>query len=125
LRIVHASGIVLLYFSSVTSSGPGPPRTPVSSASIFAIASRVSAAQMLVHSLTSQAAERKTFELIAERGPEPSDLDLLLAAIDTDGPGAIDAAHDNANMPISAEPAPVRRDLDEIRTMRREDPANG
>jgi uncharacterized protein YbjT (DUF2867 family) len=88
------------------------------------VVARRQLAQMLVHSLTSQAAERKTFELIAERGPEPSDLDLLLAAIDTDDPGAIDAAHDNANMPMSEEPAPVRRDLDEIRTMQREDPAN-
>jgi uncharacterized protein YbjT (DUF2867 family) len=88
------------------------------------VVARRQLAQMLVHSLTSQAAERKTFELIAERGPEPSDLDVLLAAIDTDDPGAIDAAHDNPNMPISAEPVPVRRDLDEIRTMQREDPAN-
>lgn len=81
-------------------------------------------AQMLVHSLTSAAADRKTFELVAERGPEPADLDQLLAAIDGDALGALDAVHDNANMPISEEPAAVRRDLDDIRTMQREGPPN-
>jgi uncharacterized protein YbjT (DUF2867 family) len=74
-------------------------------------------AQMLVHSLTSAAADRKTFELIAERGPEQN-LDSLLAEIDADAPGALDAAHDNANMPIGDEPATVRRDLDTIRALR-------
>jgi uncharacterized protein YbjT (DUF2867 family) len=88
------------------------------------VVARRQLAQMLVHSLTSDAADRKTFELIAERGPEPPDLDALLAAIDADAPRALDAAHDNANMPISEEPAAVRRDLDEIRTMQPESPAN-
>jgi uncharacterized protein YbjT (DUF2867 family) len=81
-------------------------------------------AQMLVHSLTSESADRKTFELVAERGPEPADLEKLLAAIDGDALGALDAAHDNANMPISEEPAAVRRDLDDIRTMQRESPSS-
>jgi uncharacterized protein YbjT (DUF2867 family) len=88
------------------------------------VVARRQLAQMLVHSLTSDAADRKTFELIAERGPEPPDLDALLAAIDADALRALDAAHDNANMPISEEPAAVRRDLDEIRTMQPESPAN-
>ncbi len=84
------------------------------------VVSRRQLAQMLVHSLTSDAADRKTFELIAERGPEPPDLDELLSAIDADAPGALDAAHDNANMPISEEPVAVRRDLDTTRTVQRE-----
>jgi hypothetical protein len=79
---------------------------------------------MLVHCLTSEAADRKTLELVAERGPEPSNLDQLLAAIDGDALGALDAVHDNANMPISEEPAAVRRDLDHIRSIQREGPPN-
>jgi uncharacterized protein YbjT (DUF2867 family) len=81
------------------------------------VVARRQLAQVLVRSLTSDAADRKTFELIAERGAEPVDLDALLAAIDADAPNSLDAAHDNANMPIGTEPASVRRDLDEIRAM--------
>jgi uncharacterized protein YbjT (DUF2867 family) len=88
------------------------------------VVARRQLAQILVHSLTSDAADRKTFELIAERGPEPPDLDALLAAIDADAPRALDAAHDNANMPIGEEPTAVRRDLDDIRAMQLEVPPN-
>jgi uncharacterized protein YbjT (DUF2867 family) len=88
------------------------------------VVARSQLARLLVHSLTSAAADRKTFELVAEPGPEPPDLDALLAAIDADAPRALDAAHDKANMPISEEPAAVRRDLDEIRTMQIESPAS-
>jgi uncharacterized protein YbjT (DUF2867 family) len=57
-------------------------------------------ARVLVRSLTSQAALRKTLELVAEVGPEQADLDPLFAALDADAIGAVDAVHDAANMPL-------------------------
>jgi len=40
------------------------------------------------------------------------DLEALFAALDADQPGALDAVHDVANMPLQKEPPPVRDDLD-------------
>lgn len=69
-------------------------------------------AEVLVASLTSGAALRKTFELVAERGPAPTDLEPLFAALQADPPGALDAVRDSSNMPLSEEPASVRQDLE-------------
>ena len=49
-------------------------------------------AQVLVSSLSSDAAARKTFELVAEPGPAPTDLDRMFAALDPDPPEAIGAS---------------------------------
>ncbi|MFT3953943.1 MAG: SDR family oxidoreductase [Piscinibacter sp.] len=68
-------------------------------------------AQVLVSSLRSEAALGRTFELVAERGPAPKDLEALFAALEPDVPGALDAVRDTTNMPLAAEPAPVREDL--------------
>jgi uncharacterized protein YbjT (DUF2867 family) len=68
-------------------------------------------AEVLVRSLTSDAALRKTFELVAERGPAQNDLDPLLSALDADKLGELDGAHDSANMPLDREPAEVQQDL--------------
>lgn len=72
-------------------------------------------AEVLVRSLSSNAARGKTFELVAERGPATSDFDALFAACDADpganAAGAPDAVHDTANMPLADEPARVRDDL--------------
>ena len=73
-------------------------------------------AQVLVNSLSSDAAEKKTFELVAELGPAPDDLDRLFAALKTDQPGALDGVYDNANMPLADEPHQVRADLDALTT---------
>lgn len=69
-------------------------------------------AEVLVASLTSEAALRKTFELVAERGPATRDLEPLFAALQADRPGALDPVRDTANMPLSAEPTRVRQDLE-------------
>jgi uncharacterized protein YbjT (DUF2867 family) len=69
-------------------------------------------ARVLVRSLTSQAAWRKTLELIAERGPEQADLDPLFAALDADAIDALDAIHDAANMRLDEEPQSVISDLE-------------
>lgn len=76
------------------------------------VVARRQVAQVLVRSLRSDAANRKTFELVAETGPEPDDFAALFATLDADAPGAIDGVHDAANMPIDAEPRSVREDLE-------------
>jgi len=78
------------------------------------VVSRRQIAEVLVHSLTSQAAERKTFELVAERGPATSDIDGLLAGLVDDVPGSLDAARDTQNMPTTDEPRSVKDDLARI-----------
>jgi uncharacterized protein YbjT (DUF2867 family) len=67
-------------------------------------------AEVLVASLTSDAALRESFELVATRGEAQDDLDSEFARLDADPPGALDAAHDAANMPLEGEPpASARR----------------
>lgn len=75
------------------------------------VVARRQIAEVLVRSLASDAAVRKTFELVAERGPAPADLDALFAPLDADLSGALDAVHDSDNMPLASEPAGVRNDL--------------
>lgn len=79
------------------------------------VVARRQIAEVLVRSLSSNAARGKTFELVAERGPATSDFDALFAACDADpganAAGAPDAVHDTANMPLADEPARVRDDL--------------
>lgn len=70
---------------------------------------------MLVHSLHSPKALRKTFELIAETGPEPDDFDALFATAVPDAERALDGAHDAANMPLNEEPQRVIADLQDVR----------
>lgn len=75
------------------------------------VIARQQIAEVLVASLVSEAACGKSFELAAEPGPAPQDLEPLFAALAPDSPGALDAVRDTANMPLSAEPASVREDL--------------
>jgi uncharacterized protein YbjT (DUF2867 family) len=72
-------------------------------------------AEVLVRSLTSDAALRKTFELIAVSGPPPKDFDALFAPLEADPEGSLDGVHDMANMPINEEPQRVRDDLNAVR----------
>ena len=75
------------------------------------VVARRQIAEVLVRSLSSDTAMRKTFELVAERGPPPDDLDALFRALDTDPPGALDGVRDTDNMPLAQEPTRVRDDL--------------
>jgi uncharacterized protein YbjT (DUF2867 family) len=72
-------------------------------------------AEVLVASLTSDGALRKSFELVATRGPAQHDLDAEFARLDADRPGALDAVHDLPNMPLHKEPGGVRHDLEAVR----------
>jgi hypothetical protein len=66
---------------------------------------------VLVHSLTSEAALRKTFELIAVTGPAQENLDPLFAALDADPQNALDGLLDAPNQPLEEEPQGVLDDL--------------
>ena len=79
------------------------------------VVARGQIAEILVRSLSSDAANRKTFELVAERGPAPSDLEALFAGLETDASNSLDACRDCANMPLAQEPDRVRNDLSLMR----------
>lgn len=72
------------------------------------VVSRRQIAEVLVASLSSAAADRKTFELVAERGPAPTDLDALFSTLRPDPEESIDGVLDTDNMPLEQEPQPVR-----------------
>jgi uncharacterized protein YbjT (DUF2867 family) len=78
------------------------------------VVARRQIAEVLVHSLTSLHAIRKTFELVATAGAIPGDFDTLFTPLLADPPGALDGVQDTANMPITDEPQRVRDDLNEI-----------
>jgi uncharacterized protein YbjT (DUF2867 family) len=69
-------------------------------------------AEVLVRNLSSEQALRKTFELVATKGPAPDDFDALFARLDADMLGALDGVRDAANQPLEEEPQRVRGDLD-------------
>jgi uncharacterized protein YbjT (DUF2867 family) len=78
------------------------------------VIARKQIAELLVASLTSEAANRKTFELVAEKGPAQTDFDPLFAALKQDPENALDAVLDLDNMPLDQEPERVRRDLETV-----------
>lgn len=78
------------------------------------VIARQQIAEVLVYSLSSQAARAKTFELVAERGPAKKNLEPLFAALEADAAGTIDGVRDTANMPLGGEPAQVREDLEQL-----------
>lgn len=79
------------------------------------VVSRRQIAQVLVDSLTSSSANHKTFELVAEKGPAQTNLEPLFAALPADPAGQVEGINDRDNLPLSAEPKSVLRDLDAIR----------
>jgi len=77
------------------------------------VVSRTQIAQVLLASLTSDAADRKTFELVAEKGGAQADLSPLFAALEPDA--TLDGPLDQETLPLDAEPASVIGDLDAVR----------
>jgi hypothetical protein len=78
------------------------------------VVSRAQIAHVLVASLTSDAADRKSLELVAEHGPAQADLTPLFAELKPDPADALDAVLDRDNMPLGQEPSAVVADLDAI-----------
>ena len=79
------------------------------------VVSRKQIAQVLVASLTSPAANRKTFELVAEQGEAQADLEPLFSALPADPADGYDAVRDRDNLPIAKEPPAVVRELEATR----------
>jgi len=79
------------------------------------VISRRQIAEVLVHSLRSESALRKSFELIVTTGTAQENLDALFAALEADAPGSLDAVKDTANMPLEDEPQRVCDDLNSVR----------
>jgi uncharacterized protein YbjT (DUF2867 family) len=73
---------------------------------------RTQLAEVLVRSLSSDAAVRKTFELVSTKGASQEDFDALFAGLEPDPAGALNGVHDMANMPLEEEPKRVRDDLE-------------
>lgn len=71
-------------------------------------------ARVLVDSLASDAANRKTFELVAERGQAQETLEPIFADLDNDWTGSHDGVRDQANMPAEDEPEHIRKDLNQV-----------
>jgi hypothetical protein len=61
--------------------------------------------------LVSDHALRKTFELVAIKGPAQAYLDGLFVALDTDPENALDGVRDAPNQPIDDEPQQAQDDL--------------
>lgn len=78
------------------------------------VIARSQLAEVLVRSLASAAAVRKTFELVAVRGPAPADFEALFAPLQADPDGALDGVRDTANMPLEQEPERVQQDLNQL-----------
>lgn len=75
------------------------------------VISRKKIAKVLVSALTNDAAINKTFELVAERGPEQPDFTPLFAALQSDNSQKVDAIADMDNMPLVDEPECIVREL--------------
>ena len=67
-------------------------------------------AQILVASLSSSPADRKTLELVAERGAAPDDLEPLFAALEPDPADALDGVLDRRHLTILLPPHPNHGD---------------
>src|SRR5271166_4295981 len=83
------------------------------------VIARSQIAEVLVHSLSSDQALGKTFELVAIKGPAQKDFDSLFAALDADPRTTLDGVRDMPNQPMEDEPQRVRDDLHTLAANRR------
>ncbi len=68
-------------------------------------------ARVLIESLHIDAANHKTLELIADRGPEQDDLTTVFTPLTPDSVESLGAAEDIVDLPMESEPEMFRRDL--------------
>ena len=73
-------------------------------------------AEVLVRSLSSDAAVRKTFELVSTKGAPQENFNTLFGSLEPDPTGGLNGVHDMANMPLEDEPKRVRDDLEAVQT---------
>ncbi|GAA2145353.1 SDR family oxidoreductase [Arthrobacter humicola] len=68
-------------------------------------------ARVLIDSLDIDAADHKTLELVADRGPEQDDLTAVFTSLTPDSVESLDAAEDIVDLPVANEPEMFRDDL--------------
>src|SRR5271169_2706090 len=83
------------------------------------VIARSQIAEVLVHSLCSDPALRKTLELVATKGTAQKNLDDLFAALDPDLENGFDGVRDMPNQPLEDEPQRVKDDLHTLSEIRR------
>ncbi|MFI1927281.1 MULTISPECIES: NAD(P)H-binding protein [unclassified Streptomyces] len=71
-----------------------------------------------VRSLLTSTAPGKTFEITATDGEEPAGRAELFGALETGPSGSVNGVPDPADLPVEAEPRPLRADLDAVRSLR-------
>jgi len=84
------------------------------------VIARSQIAEVLVHCLSSDQALRKTFELVATKGPAQKNLDDPFAALDPDLENGFDGVRDTPNQPLDDEPQRVQDDLRTLASNRRQ-----
>jgi uncharacterized protein YbjT (DUF2867 family) len=117
-RLVRASGLpyTIVRPGWFDMTGPGDDRLVLGQGDRGSGAvGRGQLAEVLVRSLLSDTAEGRTFELFAVEGEPPSDWDGLFATTAPDRPGSLDGAADPEDVPLEAEAARVRRDVEALR----------
>jgi len=75
-------------------------------------------AEVLIHSLVTDGARGKTFELVATDGEQQTDWNELFAPLRSDRPGDLDGALDPQDLPIENEPENIQNDLNTIGSTR-------
>jgi hypothetical protein len=68
-------------------------------------------ARVLIDSLHIDAVNHKTFELVADDGPEQADLTAVFSSLAPDSRPALDAVEGIVDPPTESEPEMFRRDL--------------
>lgn len=91
--------------------------TRVTGTPLDGVVARIQVAEVLVRSLRSPEALRKTLELHAEAGDQQSDLDALFKGLAPDASGSVDGVLDKANMPFDQEPSCIRQEYADIQAL--------
>ena len=81
------------------------------------VISRRQLGEVLVRSLQSDAALRKTFELHATKGDAQASFEDLFEALDADVPGSLHGVRDIQNMPVENESVSIRQDIEAIKSL--------
>ena len=83
------------------------------------VIARSQIAEVLINSLTSDQALRKTFELVAIAGPAQRDLEKLFSALNADPENTLEGVRDTPDQPLDEEPQRVKDDMRNLSTNRR------
>ncbi|MDQ1058640.1 uncharacterized protein YbjT (DUF2867 family) [Arthrobacter globiformis] len=88
------------------------------------VVARDQIARVLIDSLHIDAADHKTFELVADQGPEQEELTTVFTSLTPDSKEFLDGAEDLVDLPIDDEPQPSAATSSRLRQETREGPLN-